>query len=250
VDTGDNAMIAGFIITGNISKAVVLRGMGPSLAAFGLTNLLLDPILDLRASNSSLILRNDNWKDDQRSQIEGTIFQPSDDRESVIVASLVPANYTAVLTGKNNTTGVGIVEVYDNNLGSNAELANISTRGFVQTGNNVMIGGFILGGNGNPLSSRIALRGIGPSLSQFGLNNVLADPTLELRDANGAILVANDNWTDDPASAALLTANGLALSNAKESGIFTSLPAGQFTAILAGKNGGVGIGLVEIYNLK
>jgi len=248
VDTGDNAMIAGFIITGNISKAVVLRGMGPSLAAFGLTDLLLDPILDLRASNSSLILRNDNWKDNQRSQIEGTIFQPSDDRESVIVASLVPANYTAVLTGKNNTTGLGIVEVYDNNQASDAELANISTRGFVQTGNNVMIGGFILGGN--QANARIALRGIGPSLSQFGLNNVLADPTLELRDANGATLVANDNWTDDPVSAALLTANGLGLSNSKESGIFTSLPAGQFTAILAGKNGGVGLGLVEIYNLK
>ena len=241
-------MIAGFIITGNISKAVVLRGMGPSLAAFGLTDLLLDPILDLRASNSSLILRNDNWKDTQRSQIEGTVFQPTDDRESVIVASLTPANYTAILTGKNNTTGVGIVEVYDNNQGSDAQLANISTRGFVQTGNNIMIGGFILGGG--QANSRIALRGIGPSLSQFGLNNVLADPTLELHDANGAILVANDNWTDDPASAALLTANGLALSNAKESGIFTSLPAGQFTAILAGKNGGVGLGLVEIYNLK
>jgi hypothetical protein len=195
-------------------------------------------------------LSNDNWKDTQRSQIEGTLFQPSDDRESVIVATLVTANYTAVLTGKNNTTGVGIIEVYDNNQAADSQLANISTRGFVQTGNNVMIGGFILGGSGNPVNARIALRGIGPSLSQFGLNNVLADPTLELHDANGATLVANDNWTDDPVSAAQLTANGLGLSNQKESGIFTSLPAGQFTAILAGKNGGIGIGLVEIYNLK
>jgi len=218
--------------------------MGPSLAAFGISGVLLDPILDLRSANASLIMRNDNWKDDQRSQIEGTIFQPTDDRESVIIASLPPANYTAILTGKNSTTGVGIVEVYDNNAGSDSQLANISTRGFVQNGNSVMIGGFILG------SGQANSRGIGPSLSQFGLNNVLADPTLELHDANGATLVANDNWTDDPASAALLTANGLALSNAKESGIFTSLPAGQFTAILAGKNGGVGIGLIEIYNLK
>jgi CSLREA domain-containing protein len=247
-DTGDNAMIAGFIITGNSSKAVVLRGMGPSLAAFGITDLLLDPVLDLRNSDSSLILRNDNWKDDQRSQIEGTLFQPSDDRESVIVASLTPANYTGVLTGKNNTAGVGLIEVYDNSQGVDSQLANISTRGFVQNGSNVMIGGFILGG-GQP-DARVALRGIGPSLSQFGLKNVLADPTLELHDANGATLVANDDWTDDPASAALLTANGLGLSNAKESGIFTSLPAGQFTAILAGKDGGVGIGLVEIYNVK
>jgi hypothetical protein len=176
------------------------------------------------------------------------VFQPSDDRESVILATLTPANYTAILTGKNNTTGVGVVEAYDNNQALDSQLGNISTRGFVQTGSNVMIGGFILGGSSN--NTRIALRGIGPSLSQFGLNNVLADPTLELRDANGALLIANDNWTDDPVSAAQLTANGLALSNQKESGIFTSLPPGPFTAILAGKNGGVGIGLVEVYNLK
>ena len=241
-------MIAGLIITGNSNKAVVLRGIGPSLAAFGLTGLLLDPVLELHGANGSLITMNDNWKDTQRSLIEGGPFQPSDDRESVILATLSPAAYTAILTGKNNTTGVGLVEVYDNNQGSDSQLAQISTRGFVQTGNNVMIGGFILGGSQN--NTRVALRGIGPSLSQFGLNNVLADPTLELHNANGTTLVANDNWTDDPVSAALLTANGLALQNSKESGIFTSLPPGQFTAILAGKNGGVGIGLVEIYNLK
>jgi hypothetical protein len=241
-------MIAGFIITGNASKPVLMRGMGPSLAGFGITDLLLDPVLDLNGPNSVLIMRNNNWKDDQRSQIEGTIFQPSDDRESVIVATLSAANYTATLTGNNNTTGIGIVEVYDTDQTVDAELANISTRGFVQSGNNVMIGGFILGGGSN--NSRIALRGIGPSLSQFGLNPVLADPTLELHDANGATLVANDNWNDDPVSAALLTANGLGLSDPKESGIFFVLPAGQFTAILAGKDGGIGIGLVEIYNLK
>src|SRR6202030_3365639 len=149
--------------------------------------------------------------------------------------------------GKSNTTGVGLIEVYDNNQAVDSQLANISSRDFVQNGNNVMIGGFILGGN--TANARIALRGIGPSLSQFGLNNVLADPTLELHNANGTTLIANDDWTDDAASAALLTANGLALQNPKESGIFTSLPAGQFTAILAGKNGGIGLGLVEIYNL-
>lgn len=241
-------MIAGFIITGNSNKAVVLRGLGPSLSSFGLTGLLLDPVVELHAANGSVITMNDNWKDTQRSLIEGTVFQPSDDRESVILATLSPAAYTAILTGKNNTTGVGVVEVYDNNQAVDSQLANISTRGFVLTGNNVMIGGFILGGNTN--NTRIALRGIGPSLAQFGLNPVLADPTLELHDANGTTLITNDDWTDDPVSAAQLTANGLALSNPKESGIFTSLPAGQFTAILAGKNGGVGIGLVEIYNLK
>jgi hypothetical protein len=241
-------MIAGFIITGNSSKAVVVRGIGPSLLAFGISDALLDPVVDLRGSNGSLILRNDNWKDTQRSQIEGGPFQPGDDRESVILASLTPGAYTAALTGKDNTTGVGLVEVYDNNQASDSQLANISTRGFVRSGGSVMIGGFILGGS--PNSTRIALRGIGPSLSQFGLNNVLADPTLELHDANGATLVANDNWNDDPVSASLLTSNGLALQDPKESGIFVSLAPGPFTAILAGKNGGIGLGLIEVYNLK
>jgi hypothetical protein len=241
-------MIAGFIITGNASKAVVMRGIGPSLLAFGVSDALLDPILELHSSNGALILRNDNWKADQRGQIEGGPFQPGDDRESVILASLQPAAFTAILSGKNNTGGVGLVEVYDNNQAADSQLGNISTRGFVRAGNDVMIGGFILGGN--PNSTRIALRGIGPSLAQYGLNAVLQDPTLELRDGNGATLISNDNWTDDPMSAGLLTANGLGLSDLKESGIFTSLPAGQFTAILAGKNGGTGIGLIEVYNLK
>jgi hypothetical protein len=241
-------MIGGFIITGNTPKKLFLRGMGPSLAQAGLSGLLLDPVLELRGNSGSLIFRNDNWKDDQRALIEGTPFQPSDDRESVIVTTLPPAAYTGLLSGKNNTAGIGLVEVYDGSPGSDSSLGNISTRGFVETQEKVMIGGFTLGNNNN--NARIAVRGIGPSLAQFGLTPVLADPTLELHNANGAILIANDNWTDDPVSAALLTSNGLALSNLKESGIFTTLPPGQFTAILAGKNGGIGIGLIEVYNLK
>lgn len=241
-------MIAGFIISGNSAKAVILRGIGPSLLPFGISDALLDPVLDLRGSSGSLILSNDNWKDTQRSQIEGGPFQPGDERESVIVASLPPGAYTAALTGKNNTAGVGLVEVYDNNEASDSQLANISTRGFVRGDENVMIGGFILGGH--PNNTKIALRGIGPSLSLFGLNNVLADPTLRLHDANGATLVSNDNWADDTVSAALLTSYGLALQDPKESGLFISLPPGPFTAVLAGKNGGIGIGLIEVYNLK
>src|SRR5947207_13197636 len=193
-------------------------------------------------------MKNDNWKDDQRPLIEGTIFQPTDDRESVIIATLPPGNYTAILTGVNQTTGVGLVEVYDNNQAADSVLANISTRGYVVTADNVMIGGFTLGGNNG--AARIAVRGIGPSLSQFGLSNLLADPTLQLHNANGTLMISNDNWTDDPVSAAPLTVNGLALQDMHESGIFTTLPPGPFTAILAGKNGGVGIGLVEIYNLR
>jgi hypothetical protein len=248
VDTGDKLMIAGFIIRGTQSKPVLLRGIGPSLSAFGIQGVLLDPVLELRDSNISL-MTNDDWVDSpQRSEFEGGPFQPGDNRESVVVGILAAGNYTALLTGKNNTAGVGVVEAYDLDQAVDAALANISTRGFVQTGENVMIGGFILGGGTN--NTRIAVRGIGPSLAQFGLNPVLADPSLELHDANGATLLANDDWLDDPASAALLTANGLALQDPKESGIFTALPPGQFTAILAGKNGEIGIGLVEIYNLQ
>jgi hypothetical protein len=172
---------------------------------------------------------------------------PSNPKESGIVILLQPAAYTAIVAGKDQGTGVGSVEIYDTSGGTSSQLANISTRGFVRAGENVMIGGFILGGSS--ANSRVALRGIGPSLAQFGLNPVLDDPILELHDSNGTTLVMNDDWQSDSASAAALTAAGFALSDPKESGIFTSLPAGAFTAILAGKNGGIGIGLVELYNL-
>ena len=245
-------MIGGFIITGNASKPVVLRGIGPSLTGAGLpaASLLSDPYLELHGASGALIVSNDNWKDSpQKNQIQGTIYEPTDDRESVIVATLPPAAYTVVLKGANNATGIGLVEVYDNDSSLDSELANISTRGFVQLGDEVMIGGFVLGGSGNP--TNIAVRALGPSLASAGLGNLLADPTLELHNANGTIMVSNDDWQSDSASAALLTANGLGLSDPKESGIFTALaPPGQFTAVLAGKNGGIGIALVEIYNLK
>ena len=236
---------------GNASKPVVLRGLGPSLVNFGVpaTTVLSDPILELHGPDGAVITTNDNWKEGpQRSQIEGTIYQPTDDRESVLMATLPPGNYTVILKGSGQTTGVGLVEIYDNSQATPSVLANISTRGVVQTGDGVMIGGFTLGGN--PTSTRVAVRGLGPSLAQYGLSNLLADPTLELHNANGTIMLANDNWTDDPIAAAQLLANGLALQNAKESGIFTTLPPGQFTAILAGKDGGFGIGLVEIYTLR
>ncbi len=251
VGTGDDAMIGGFIVTGNTSKPVLIRGLGPSLSNFGLTGLLLDPALELRGANGSVLFQNDNWKDAQRSEIEGTPFEPGDDRESVIIAFLPPAAYTAVLTGANQTTGLGLLEIYDLDQAVDSQLANISTRGFVGAENNVMIGGFILGGNPPQAgSTRVAVRGLGPSVVQFGLGNLLADPTIELHDANGATLIANDNWTDDPASAALLSANGLAPADANESAIFTTLPPGQFTAILAGQNGGTGLGIIEVYNLR
>lgn len=245
-------MIGGFIVRGNVNKAVLLRGLGPSLTGAGISaaSVLNDPVLELHGANGALITSNDNWKDSpQRAQFEGGPFQPTDDRESVIMATLAPGAYTVVLSGVGGTTGIGLVEIYDNDSSLSTDLANISTRGFVQTGNAVMIGGFTLGGTPNP--TRIAVRAVGPSLATFGLANVLADPTLELHNANGTIMISNDNWQDDPVSAAQLTANGLALTDPRESGIFAALaPPGQFTAVLAGKNGTVGIALVEIYNLK
>jgi uncharacterized repeat protein (TIGR01451 family) len=252
VQTGDNVGIAGFIIRGNVFKPVVLRGLGPSLVNIGLpaASVLNDPFIELHGPNGAPITSNDNWKDSpQRSQIEGTAFQPTDDRESVILMTLAPGAYTGIIKGVGQTTGIGVIEVYDNNQALDSDLANISTRGMVSTANDVMIGGFTLGGNNNP--TRIAVRALGPSLANSGLSNVLADPTLELHNANGTIMVSNDDWQSDSASAGQLTANGLALPNPKESGIFTSLaPPGQFTAVVTGKNGGIGIGLVEIYNLR
>ena len=241
-------MIGGFIITGNAPKKVVLRGMGPVLANFGISDFLADPFLELHGSSGSLLQSNDNWKDTQQTEIEATGLAPGNDKEAAIVATLTPGAYTALLTGKNGATGVGVVELYDANTGVASQLGNISTRGFVQGGNDLLIAGFILGNSA--ANEHIAIRGLGPSLSQFGLSNVLADPTIELHDSNGVTLITNDDWGSDAVSAAALIANNLAPSNPKEAGIYTSLPPGAFTAILSGKNGGVGIGLVEIYNLK
>jgi len=243
VQTGDNVSIAGFIITGNAAKKVIVRGIGPSLT--GLTPVLADPVLELHGT-SSLITSNDNWKDSPNKQaiIDSTI-PPTNDLESAIVATLAPANYTAILSGKNGTTGIGVVEMYDLDLASDSELANISTRGFVQTGDNVMIGGFIFG-NGTA-SEKVIIRAIGPSLANIA--NVLADPTLELHDGNGTLLMSDDNWKDDASQAALIISTGIPPQNDLESAIVTTLSPGPYTAIVAGKNGGTGVAVVEVYHL-
>lgn len=229
---------------------MAIRGIGPSLAAFGVGDALPDPTLELHAADGALIAGNDNWQDDtgQAAQLTAKGLGLQHPSESGIVATLQPgASYTAVLAGKNGGAGLGLLEIYDINQTADSQLANISSRGFVQTGNNVMIGGFILGGGGN--STKVVVRGIGPSLSQFGLSPVLSDPILELRDNNGALLISNDDWQDNPAQGAQLSALGLAPQAPAESGICVSLPPGAYTAILAGKNGGTGIGLVEMYNV-
>ena len=243
-------MIGGFIVTGSVSKKVIVRALGPSLTKFGLTGVLADPVLELRGPNGSLILSNDNWRDDpnQALLIQASGLPPQNDLESAIVATLPPAGYTAIVNGKSGGTGLGLVEVYDLEQSTDSKLANVSTRAVVETGDNVMIGGFILGGtSGNP---RIFVRALGPSLSRFGIPNPLADPTLELHDGNGALIAVNDNWRDNPAQAAQIMAAGMQPPNDLESVIAISPSPGAYTAIVAGKNGGTGVGLVEIYNLQ
>ncbi len=248
VQTGDNAGIGGFIITGTGSKQVLFRGIGPSLIASGITDALANPTLDLRDSSGVRILANNNWREDpaQEALIEATGIPPTDDLEAAIVQTLAPGIYTVILRGMGMATGVGLVEIYDLNPGVDSKLANLSTRALIDTGNNIVIAGFILGGSGN---DRIVARGIGPSLSALGVPNALPNPTLELRDGNGTLLMANDDWQDDPAQAAELTAAGLAPTNDLESGIAATLAPGLYTALLAGANNGTGVGLVEVYDL-
>jgi glucose/arabinose dehydrogenase len=247
VASGENVMIGGFIITGSANKRVIIRAIGPSLQQFNVPNPLADPMLELHGATGALITSNDNWRDTQEAEIMNSQLAPRNDLESAIIAILQPGAYTAVVQGKNGASGVGLVEVYDLDLAAASKLANISTRSFVQTGDNRLIGGFILGSNSG--AAKVIVRAIGPSLTQLGISNALADPTLELRDSNGALILADDNWQDDPNQAAQITASGLAPSNPLESVISTSLLPGAYTAIVAGKNGGTGIGLVEIYNI-
>lgn len=246
VQTGDNVGIGGFIITGTATKHVLLRAIGPSLS--GVPNVLADPVLELNGPGSFVTVTNDNWRDDpvQEALIEATGIAPTNDFESAIDARLTPGAYTAIVRGNGNTFGVGLVEVYDLNPGVDSKLGNISTRAFVNTGDGIVIAGFILGGNSN--DDRIVVRGIGPSLTALGVPDALANPTLELRDGNGALLIANNDWQDDPAQAAQLSAAGLAPTNPLESGIAAALPPGLYTALLAGVNNGSGVGLVEVYD--
>ena len=248
VETGDNVVIGGFIITGNAPRKIIVRAIGPSLIASGITDALADPTLDLRASDGSRIRANDNWKDTQQAEIEATGIPPQNDLEAAIVATLPPGSYTAILRGKGQGSGVALLEIYDLDRSTDSKLANISTRAFVRTGDNVLIGGFMLGGGSGPRN--VIVRAIGPSLTRAGLTNVLADPTLELHDGNGTIIASNDNWKDNEAQAHAIKLAGLGPTDDRESALIATLAPGPYTAIVVGKNGGIGIGLVEIYNLQ
>jgi len=243
VQTGAEVGIGGFIVTGTAPKKVILRAIGPSLT---ITGKLADPVMELHGPAGFTTIIDDNWMDDptQKALIIASGIPPTNDLESAIVATLAPGPYTAIVSGKNGTSGVALVEVYDLDQAAASKLGNISTRAFVSTGANIMIAGFILG-NGT-MTDNVVLRGIGPSLP---VTNKLADPTLQLRDSNGTLIRSDDNWQDDPVQAACITAAGLAPSNPLESGICATLAPGPYTALLAGKNNGTGVGLVEVYDL-
>jgi len=246
--TGDNVGIGGFIINGTAPKHVLLRAIGPSLAQSGVPNAMADTVLELHGPSGFATINNDNWRDDpaQEAAIQATGIAPTNNLESAIATTLNPGAYTAVVRGKNNTSGVALVEIYDLSQAVLAKLANISTRAFVGTGDNIVIAGFTLGGQNHDGS--IVVRGLGPSLAAAGMSNALTDPTLELRDGNGALLMANNDWQDNPAQRAELMGAGLEPGNPLESAIAAMLPPGAYTALLAGMNNGAGIGLVEVYD--
>jgi hypothetical protein len=246
VQTGDNVGIGGFIITGTAPKHVLLRAIGPSIT--GLPGVLADPVLELHGPAGFTTVINNNWQDDpvQAAAILATGLAPTNSLESAIDAILNPGAYTGIVRGNGGASGIGLIEVYDLSQAVLAKLGNISTRAFVGTGNDIVIAGFILGNNSG--DTRLVIRGIGGSLTLFGVPNALANPTLELRNSSGALLFANDNWQDDPAQAAELTAAGLAPTDASESGIAITLGPGQYTALLAGQGNSTGVGVVEVYD--
>jgi hypothetical protein len=272
VGTGDNVLIGGFIVTGNASKKVIVRAIGPELSAppFNIPNALADPTLELHDGTGALIASNDNWQttviggiitSSQVSVIQNSGHAPTQPSESAIIATLQPGNYTAIISGKNGTTGNALVEVDDLgtaslDVSSNAQLGNISTRGLVQTGDNVMIGGFIVQGD---MPATVIVRAIGPELSAppFNIPGALADPTLELHDGTGALIASNDNW-QTTVIGGIITINqvsaiqnsGHAPTQPSESAIIATLQPGNYTAIVRGKNNTTGIALVEGYVLQ
>ena len=246
VGTGSNVLIGGFIIGGTQTKKVLLRGLGPSLSGSGISNFLNDPSLELHDSTGQVVAYNDNWHDFAASAaIIETTIAPENDMEAAILIDLAPGAYTAILKDTNAGSGIGLVEAYDIDRLTDSKLANISTRGFVSTGNDVMIGGTIILGTA-PAS--VLFRAIGPSLANFGISNALPDTILELRDGNGGLIASNDDWRDDQEAAIIAT--GIPPTNNSESAILQSLAPGNYTGIVRGKNNSTGVAVVEAYHLQ
>jgi hypothetical protein len=254
VEGAENVGIGGFIIPRRsdghvLNRSVVVRAIGPSLTAFGVPDALADPVLELHGESTGFAtIINDNWRSDpEGGTVETRGLAPSFEAESAIARTLTSGNYTAIVRGKNNTSGIALVEIY---MYVEPSIPNLSTRAFVHTADDVVIAGFILGGDiSHTGPGRIVVRGLGPLLGLYGVQNVLADPRLELRDSNGGLLRVNNNWQEDPAQAAELTAAGLGVMHPLESGMCVVLPRGPYTALLSGVNGGTGVGLIEVYNI-
>jgi len=256
VESGQNVLIGGVIVTGSGEKKIILRGIGPSLEKVGITNALPDPQLELRDNQGTLLGKNDDWQSDQEAAIIATGIPPADGHEAALVTSIKPGNYTAIVRGNNDSAGIGLVEVYDlDGRTSTSRLANISTRGAVHTGDQVMIAGFIVSPD-SIFGNNILFRGIGPSLATVGIAGSLSDPQLQLRDASGALLASNNDWqttvlggiiTSDQRS--LILATTIPPSDARESAATGTLPSGNYTLILAGDGSAAGVGLVEVYDL-
>ena len=262
VQAGDNVMIGGFIVQGAQPKRVIIRAIGPELTQYGVPNPLFNPTLELHDGTGALIASNDNWQQtiiggiitsNQVRDIRSSGHAPTDGRESAVIADLPPGNYTAIVRGVDNMTGVALAEVYDISGNAISTLGNISTRSFVQTGDNVMIGGFIVEGT---QPKRVILRAIGPELTQHGVPNALADPTLELHDSTGALIASNDSWLHTIIGGIItgdqvrdIRNSGHAPTDSRESAIIATLPPGNYTAIVRGVDNTTGVGLVEVYDL-
>jgi hypothetical protein len=262
VQTGDNVMIGGFIVQGTEPKRVIIRAIGPELTQYGVPNALANPTLELHDGTGALIASNNNWAttiiggiitSNQVHEIQASGYAPGDPFESAIIADLPAGNYTAVVRGVNDMTGVALVEAYDLSPETNSILGNISTRAFVQTDDNVMIGGFMVQGT-EP--KRVIIRAIGPELTQHGVPDVLANPTLELHDSTGALIASNNNWATTIIGGIItsnqvheIQASGYVPGDPLESAIIADLPAGNYTAIVRGVNDTTGVGLVEVYDL-
>lgn len=249
VGGGDDAVIGGFIVRGTDKKRVMIRGIGPSLASNHVANALPDPLLELHDSSGALVGSNDNWGDNPNAQeIIDTTIAPTSPKEAVILTRLPSTDsgtgYTAVLRGASVAAGVALVEVYDLDGGLGSAVLNVSTRGHVETGENVMIGGFILGGNE---SKKIIVRAIGPSLANSGVANPLNDTVLELHNSNGVVIGMNDNWKEKQQSE--IENTGIPPTDERESAIVAVLPTGSYTAVVRGTNNSTGVALVEAYQL-
>lgn len=243
VETGDAIGIAGFVVQGTVPKRVIVRVAGPSLIPFGVQGVLANPALGLNNSNGVSIATNDNWRSSQQAEIQASGFAPSDDNEAAIIATLQPGAYTALVTGSGATTGIGIVEVFDLDTPDvSARAINVSTRGRVQTGDAVMIAGFVIQGT---LPKKVVVRSLGPSLIPFGIQGALLDPTIEL-SANGSVIATNDNWRATQ-QAEIISLN-LAPGDDREAVIVATLAPGAYSAVIRGSGSTTGISIVEVYD--